>query len=99
VADALLIGGRSAPPALVLSGGTIGQASESCCGDVPMGEPWLTRAAGGIGLLLPRDVDIHLNVSLAARRESLTNPTVKAVRDAIHAEVASRRTELPPPVK
>ena len=72
-----------------------------------------TRAAGGIGLLpafmasrhpelirlLPRDVDIHLNFSLAARRESLTNPTVKAVRDAIHAEVASRRTELLPPVK
>jgi DNA-binding transcriptional LysR family regulator len=57
-----------------------------------------TRAAGGIGLLpafmasrhtelirlLPRDVDIHLNFSLAARRESLNNPTVTAVRDAIH---------------
>jgi DNA-binding transcriptional LysR family regulator len=72
-----------------------------------------TRAAGGIGLLppfmasrhpelirlLPREVDIHLSFSLAARRESLTNPTVKAVRDAIHAEVARRRTELLPPVK
>jgi DNA-binding transcriptional LysR family regulator len=72
-----------------------------------------TRAAGGIGLLpafmasrhpelirlLPRDVDIHLNFSLAARRESLTNPTVKAVRDTIHAEVARRRGELLPPVK
>jgi len=72
-----------------------------------------TRAAGGIGLLpafmasrhpelirlLPRDVDIHLNFSLAVRRESLTNPTVKAIRDAIHAEVARRQSELLPPVK
>src|ERR1700744_635743 len=72
-----------------------------------------TRAAGGIGLLpafmadrhpelirlLPREVDIHLIFSLAARRESLTNPTVQAVRDAIHAEVARRRTELLPPVE
>jgi hypothetical protein len=49
--------------------------------------------------LLPREVDIHLTFSLAARRESLTNPTVKAVRDAVHAEVARQRTELLPPVK
>jgi DNA-binding transcriptional LysR family regulator len=72
-----------------------------------------TRAGGGIGLLpgfmacrhpelirlLPREVDVHLTFSLAARRESLTNPTVQAVRDAVHAEAARRRAELLPPVK
>ncbi|WP_415973823.1 LysR family transcriptional regulator [Rhodococcus sp. 077-4] len=71
-----------------------------------------TRAGGGIGLLpafmaspypelirlLPKQVDVHLSFSLAARRESLTNPTVTAVRDAIHSEVARRRSELLPPV-
>lgn len=71
-----------------------------------------TRAGGGIGLLpafmacrhpelirlLPREVDVHLSFSLAARRENLTNPTVRAVRDAVHAEAARRRTELLPPV-
>ena len=70
-----------------------------------------TRAGGGIGLLpafmakpypelirlLPDEVDIHLSFSLAARRESLTNPTVRAVRDAIHAEAARRRGDLIPP--
>jgi DNA-binding transcriptional LysR family regulator len=70
-----------------------------------------TRAGGGIGLLpafmanqhpelvrlLPKEVDVHLTFSLAARRESLTNPTVRAVRDAIHAEAARRRTDLLPP--
>ncbi|MGW5150486.1 LysR family transcriptional regulator [Rhodococcus koreensis] len=71
-----------------------------------------TRAGGGIGLLppfmanpypelvrlLPREVDVHLTFSLAARRESLTNPTVQAVRHAIHAEVLRRKTDLLPPV-
>jgi DNA-binding transcriptional LysR family regulator len=70
-----------------------------------------TRAAGGIGLLpafmagrhrdlirlLPKEVDVRLVFSLAARRESLTNPTVRAVRDAIHAEAARRQGELLPP--
>ena len=70
-----------------------------------------TRAGGGIGLLpafmanqhpelvrlLPKEVDVHLIFSLAARRESLTNPTVRAVRDAIHAEAARRQTDLLPP--
>jgi DNA-binding transcriptional LysR family regulator len=71
-----------------------------------------TRAGGGIGLLpafmasmhpdltriLPREVDVHLSFSLAARRESLSNPTVIAVRDAIHQEVARRHKDLLPPV-
>lgn len=70
-----------------------------------------TRAGGGIGLLpafmagrhpdlvrlLPKEVDVRLVFSLAARRESLTNPTVRAVRDAIHAEAARRQGELLPP--
>jgi DNA-binding transcriptional LysR family regulator len=70
-----------------------------------------TRAGGGIGLLpafmakpypelirvLPTEVDIRLKFSLAARRENLTNPTVRAVRDAIHAEAARRRSDLLPP--
>ncbi|MGR6520289.1 LysR family transcriptional regulator (plasmid) [Rhodococcus erythropolis] len=69
-----------------------------------------TRASGGIGLLpafmaspypelvriLPTEVDVRLSFTLAARRESLTNPTVQAVRDAIHAEVSRRRDELLP---
>nr|WP_296774239.1 LysR family transcriptional regulator [Rhodococcus sp. (in: high G+C Gram-positive bacteria)] len=72
-----------------------------------------TRAGGGIGLLpafmaspypelirlLPDRIDVQLEFSLAARRESLTNPTVIAVRDAIQAEVAVRRHELLPPVR
>jgi DNA-binding transcriptional LysR family regulator len=72
-----------------------------------------TRAGGGIGLLpafmacrhselirlLPREVDVQLTFSLAARRESLNNPTVQAVRAAIHAEAAHQRAELLPPLK
>ncbi|MEN0137906.1 MAG: LysR family transcriptional regulator [Rhodococcus sp. (in: high G+C Gram-positive bacteria)] len=71
-----------------------------------------TRVGGGIGLLpafmaqpypdlirlLPREVDVHLTYSLAARRESLTNPTVQAVRNAIHAEALRRKADLLPPV-
>lgn len=71
-----------------------------------------TRAGGGIGLLpafmaaahpdlvrlLPHEVDVRLTYSLAARRESLTNPTVKAVRDAIHKEALRRKADLLPPL-
>ncbi|WP_123026567.1 LysR family transcriptional regulator [Mycolicibacterium stellerae] len=71
-----------------------------------------TQAGGGIGLLpafmgdpdpdlrrlLPADVDVRLSFTLAARRESLTNPAVQAVRTAIQTEVARRRAELLPPV-
>jgi DNA-binding transcriptional LysR family regulator len=70
-----------------------------------------TLAGGGIGLLpafmaeqhgdlrrvLARDVDVRVGFSLAARRESLTNPVVQAARHAIHQEVTHRRDELVPP--
>lgn len=71
-----------------------------------------TRAGGGIGLLpafmagqypdlrrvLSREVDVRLAFSLAARRESLTNPAVQAVRNAILEETARRREELIPTI-
>ncbi|WP_257237489.1 MULTISPECIES: LysR substrate-binding domain-containing protein [Rhodococcus] len=71
-----------------------------------------TRSGGGIGLLpafmadqhtdlrriLPEAVDVRLAFSLAARRESLTNPAVQAVRQAIQEEARSRRDELVPTV-
>ncbi|MFC8181781.1 LysR substrate-binding domain-containing protein [Rhodococcus sp. NPDC057297] len=69
-----------------------------------------TRAGGGIGLLpaflagqhedlrrvLSEHIDVRLSFSLATRRESLTNPAVQAVRNAIHEEVGRRSTELVP---
>jgi DNA-binding transcriptional LysR family regulator len=69
-----------------------------------------TRAGGGVGLLpafmadsdpdlkrlMPDRVDARLAFTLAARRESLTNPAVQAVRTAIQTEVAGRRNELLP---
>ncbi|PZU01533.1 MAG: LysR family transcriptional regulator [Gordonia sp. (in: high G+C Gram-positive bacteria)] len=70
-----------------------------------------TRAGGGIGLLpaflairhpdlkrvLPATVDVRIAYSLAARRESLSSPAVRAIRAAIHAEVQARVDELLPP--
>lgn len=69
-----------------------------------------TRCGGGIGLLpafmadqhsdlrriLPDTVDVRLAFSLAARRESLSNPAVQAVRHAIQEEARIRRDELVP---
>ncbi|MDF3313531.1 LysR substrate-binding domain-containing protein [Rhodococcus sp. T2V] len=69
-----------------------------------------TRAGGGIGLLpafmadqhddlqriLADKVEVRLAFSLAARRESLTNPAVQAVRKAIQEEAVRRRDELLP---
>ncbi|TQC50154.1 LysR family transcriptional regulator [Rhodococcus sp. WS4] len=69
-----------------------------------------TRAGGGIGLLpafmadqhpdlrrvMVETVDVHLSFSLAARRESLTNPAVQAVRQVLQEEILSRRNELLP---
>ena len=69
-----------------------------------------TRAGGGIGLLpafmadslgdlrrvMVDDIDVRLPFSLAARRESLSDPTVQAVRKAILDETSSRRDELLP---
>ncbi|WP_322544791.1 LysR family transcriptional regulator [Rhodococcoides fascians] len=71
-----------------------------------------TRGGGGIGLLpafmadqhvdlhrvMSDTVDVKLTFSLAARRESLTNPAVQAVRRAIQEEARSRRHELVPEV-
>jgi DNA-binding transcriptional LysR family regulator len=70
-----------------------------------------TLAGGGIGLLpafmaerhadlrrvLASEVDVRVGFSLAARRESLTNPVVQAARRAIHQDVIDRRDELVPP--
>lgn len=70
-----------------------------------------TLAGGGIGLLpaflagqhsqlrriLPRTVDARIDYSLAARRDSLSSPAVRAIRAAIHAEVHARIDELLPP--
>jgi DNA-binding transcriptional LysR family regulator len=70
----------------------------------------VTRAGGGIGLLpafmadqhsdlrriLSDRVDVRLAFSLAARRESLTNPAVQAVRNAIQGEAVRRHDELVP---
>ena len=70
-----------------------------------------TRCGGGIGLLpafmanqhsdlrriLPNIVDVRLAFSLAARRESLSNPSVQAVRQAIQEEARIRHDELVPP--
>ncbi len=70
-----------------------------------------TVAGGGIGLLpafmadrhanlrrvLAREVDVRVGFSLAARRESQSNPVVQAARRAIRQEVANRGDELVPP--
>jgi len=69
-----------------------------------------TRAGGGIGLLpafmadhhpdlrrvMDDVVDVRLAFSLAARRESLANPAVQAVRKVLHEEILKRRDELLP---
>jgi DNA-binding transcriptional LysR family regulator len=72
-----------------------------------------TRRGAGIGLLhafmaereeslvcvLPGEVDFRLQFSLSVRRDSIEVDAVRAVRDAIVAEVADRTTELMPPVR
>ncbi|AWK70359.1 LysR family transcriptional regulator [Rhodococcus oxybenzonivorans] len=69
-----------------------------------------TRAGGGIGLLpafmadqhpdlrrvMADLVDVRLSFSIAARRASLTNPAVQAVRRVLQEEILSRRDELLP---
>ncbi|MFD7408425.1 LysR family transcriptional regulator [Streptomyces sp. NPDC059866] len=68
-----------------------------------------TRVGAGIGVLpaflarraqlrrlLPDEVDIRLPITLAVRREAVTQATVRAVRDAMHHEVADRVAELLP---
>ncbi|WP_078880000.1 LysR family transcriptional regulator [Kitasatospora purpeofusca] len=51
----------------------------------------------GLRRLLPGEVDIRLPITLAVRREAVTHPAVRAVRDALHHEVAERAAELLPP--
>ncbi|WP_329491062.1 LysR family transcriptional regulator [Kitasatospora sp. NBC_01246] len=68
-----------------------------------------TRLGAGIGVLpaflaerarlrrlLPDEVDIRLPITLAVRREAVTHPAVRVVRDALHHEVAHRTAELLP---
>lgn len=68
-----------------------------------------TRLGAGIGVLpaflagraglrrvLADEVDIRLPITLAVRREAVTRPAVRAVRDALHHEVADRTAELLP---
>lgn len=72
-----------------------------------------TRSGAGIGLLhafvaerepglvpvLPREVDFRLQFSMSVRAESRGLAAVAAVRDALVAEVRSRRAELVPSAK
>ncbi|GGU69395.1 hypothetical protein ACIG0C_05475 [Kitasatospora aureofaciens] len=71
--------------------------------------PEATRLGAGIGVLpafltgraglrrlLADEVDIRLPITLAVRREAVTHPAVRAVRDTLHREVAERRAELLP---
>lgn len=68
-----------------------------------------TRLGAGVGVLpaflaeparlrrlLPEAVDIRLPITLAVRREAVTHPAVRVVRDALHHEVAHRADELLP---
>lgn len=71
-----------------------------------------TRRGAGVGLLhafmaetdpalvpvLPREVDIRLQYSLAGRRDNLMLEPVAIVREALHREVRERSHELVPPV-
>ncbi|MET9403597.1 LysR family transcriptional regulator [Kitasatospora sp. NPDC002965] len=50
----------------------------------------------GLRRLLVDEVDIRLPITLAVRREAVTHPAVRAVRDALHHEVADRTAELLP---
>ncbi|MEV0261217.1 LysR family transcriptional regulator [Streptomyces sp. NPDC050617] len=56
---------------------------------------FLTRRSGLLRLL-PHEVDIRLPITLAVRREAVTHPAVRAVRDALRREVAERGGELLP---
>lgn len=47
--------------------------------------------------VLQDEVRFELSFSLSARRDSAELPAVRAIREALHAEVAARRSELVPP--
>ncbi|MER6363549.1 LysR family transcriptional regulator [Kitasatospora sp. NPDC001527] len=58
--------------------------------------PAFLAERAGLTRLLAEEVDIRLPITLAVRREAVTQPAVRAVRDALHQEVADRVAELLP---
>ncbi|MEU6236329.1 LysR family transcriptional regulator [Kitasatospora sp. NPDC047058] len=58
--------------------------------------PAFLAGRAGLRRLLPGEVDIRLPITLAVRREAVGHPAVRAVRDALHHEVAERTAELLP---
>ncbi|MBD0689139.1 LysR family transcriptional regulator [Streptomyces sp. CBMA123] len=58
--------------------------------------PAFLAERAGLRRLLAEEVDIRLPITLAVRREAVTRPAVRAVRDALHREVADRAAELLP---
>lgn len=58
--------------------------------------PAFLAERAGLRRLLADEVDIRLPITLAVRREAVTHPAVRAVRDALHHEVADRAAELLP---
>ncbi|WP_406195134.1 LysR family transcriptional regulator [Kitasatospora sp. NBC_01560] len=58
--------------------------------------PAFLAERAGLRRLLPDEVDIRLPIVLAVRREAVSHPAVRAVRDALHHEVARRADELLP---
>ncbi|GAA1392359.1 LysR family transcriptional regulator [Kitasatospora putterlickiae] len=58
--------------------------------------PAFLAERAGLRRLLAEEVDIRLPITLAVRREAATRPAVRAVRDALHQEVADRAAELLP---
>ncbi|MFD8752928.1 LysR family transcriptional regulator [Kitasatospora sp. NPDC059577] len=58
--------------------------------------PAFLTGRSGLRRLLAAEVDIRLPITLAVRREAVTHPAVRAVRDALHHEVADRAAELLP---
>ncbi|MFE3499574.1 LysR family transcriptional regulator [Kitasatospora sp. NPDC059160] len=58
--------------------------------------PAFLAERAGLRRLLAEEVDIRLPIVLAVRREAVTRPAVRAVRDALHREVAERADELLP---
>ncbi|MFB7471315.1 LysR family transcriptional regulator [Kitasatospora sp. NPDC056184] len=58
--------------------------------------PAFLAERAGLRRLLADEVDIRLPITLVVRREAVTRPAVRAVRDALHREVADRAVELLP---
>lgn len=70
---------------------------EATCGGAGIGVlPAFLADRARLRRLLTDEVDIRLPITLAVRREAVTHPAVRAVRDALHQEVADRAAELLP---